>query len=150
MSEFHDLILHSQVAIHPNHTTSSTWNPKTTSLFTDVCLFPTISRVLMLQKSDKSHPVEVGSEYPIIYDKFQNIQMVLFWGGFSETMNHWIPKIRQKLLETCPKGLAFWGESQGIMGINYPQFQKWPYADRDKWWLVISYISSFGPQNHEQ
>ena len=85
MSEFHDLILHSQAAIPQNHTTSSTWNPKTTGLFTDVCLFPTISQVLMLQKSNKTHPVEVGSAYSIIYDKFQNIQMVLFfWGDFRK------------------------------------------------------------------
>ena len=41
----------SQAAIPQNHTTSRTWRPKTTSLFTDVCLFPTISQVLMLQKS---------------------------------------------------------------------------------------------------
>jgi len=68
----------------------------------------------MLQKSGiKTHPVEVGSEYPIMYDKFQNIQLVFFF-GFSETKNHWIPKTRQKLLKKCPKTLKAW-----LFGVTF-------------------------------
>ena len=43
---------------------------------------------------DKTHPVEVGSEYPIIYDKFLNIQMVDVWkpwtiGSLKLAKNCW-------------------------------------------------------------